>query len=112
MKLNILFRSRAWQSYSIYTYRSAEEVRRSRGEKRLEIWGRIQREAARRRTSDWRGGAFYGVEILLAATSCYERSCISLHCTRSVDLGCVYSFFVIVQSLPVFQLGPKAWKGS
>ena len=55
--------------------------------KKLQIWGRAQREAARGRKSD--SGDILGVESLLLRTPPGECNCISLHRTRSVHFGWV-----------------------
>jgi len=62
----------------------------------LEIWDRAQREAARRRKSDWKDN--FGGSNSAQSNATWRMNCVSLHSTRTVGLGCVnmrvYNFFV------------------
>ena len=65
-------------------------------QQQLEIWGRAQREAARRRKSDWKGN--FGSSNSARSNATRRMNCASLHSTRIVGLGRVnvraYNFFV------------------
>ena len=76
-------------------------VHLQRNKIKLEIWGRAQSETARRRcpTPSPTGKIIQGGwNSARSNVTCSERSCISLHSTRSVDLEWVnmraYNFFV------------------
>jgi len=64
--------------------------------RKLEIWGRAQREAARRRKSDWKDN--FGGSNSARINATWRVNCVSLHSTRTVGLGYVnmraYNFFV------------------
>jgi len=54
--------------------------------KKLEIWGKAQRESARRPKSDW-GKLKGGGKIFPASVTWPELKCIGIRRTRIVDLG-------------------------
>jgi len=56
-----------------------------RAKSKLEIWGKAQRESARRPKSDWgklEGGNFPGIKVTWP-----ELKCIGIRRTRFVNLG-------------------------
>jgi len=62
--------------------------------KQLEIWGKAQRESARRPKSDW-GENSGGGEIPSSKISWPEIKCISIRRMRTVDLGLVNTSHMI-----------------
>jgi len=60
------------------------------GKKKLEIWGKAQRESARRPKSDWaklKGGVKRGENFPGIKVTWPELKCIGIRRTRFVDLG-------------------------